>query len=81
MKGLLMLSISLAIGYGLCVVARKEKGYMKTLGYALGIGVIAVSLLYGAVESILNCPMKGKFMCDKKMASHYCPDFMKGIRK
>jgi len=65
MKGLL---ISLAIGYVLCVIAKKQEGVLKSLGYTLGIATLALSLLYGLISAGMNCPLKGKMgdMCGMK---------------
>jgi galactitol-specific phosphotransferase system IIC component len=49
------LLLSLALGYVLCILARKEEGTLKTLGYALGIGMIILSLVYALLASAI-CP-------------------------
>ena len=54
MKGAFMLFMSLGIGYVLCVLAEKQKGLLKTVGYTLGIAIIALSLMASAVESSTN---------------------------
>lgn len=53
MKGVFMLFLSLGVGYALCVLAKKQEGLLKTLGYTLGISILVLSLLYGLVA---NCP-------------------------
>jgi|GEM_PF-2212898 hypothetical protein len=59
MKGALALFISLAIGYVLCILANKQKkGLLQTVGYTLGASIIALSLLYSAMDS-------GAIMCHK----------------
>lgn len=80
-KGILLLSVSLAIGYVLCILARRESGPLKTLGYTLGIAVITLTLLYGAFESLIRCPRMGNPMCAYKMMK--CPGMshMKGHLK
>ena len=77
-RGALTLFISLALGYALCVVAHKQKGLLKTVGYTLGISIMALSLLYSAVESSMIMCMQGKCMIGGK--SIKCPAgmFMKG---
>ncbi|MFH0763789.1 MAG: hypothetical protein V1927_02150 [Candidatus Omnitrophota bacterium] len=65
MKGIL---ISLALGYVLCVIAKKQEGILKSLGYTLGIATLVLSLMYGLIFSGLNCPLMGKMggMCGMK---------------
>lgn len=66
MKGAFMLFLSLGIGYVLCVLAEKQKGLLRTLGYTLGIAIIVLSLTASAVESSVKfCPMS-KFSCGPK---------------
>jgi len=35
--------LALALGYVVCTLAKKEKGLLKTTGYAIGIAIIAIS--------------------------------------
>ena len=51
MKGAFMLFMSLGIGYCLCVLAEKQESLLRTVGYTLGIAIIALSLMASAVES------------------------------
>jgi hypothetical protein len=44
MKGAVMLYISLSLGYVLCILAKKQEGVLKTLGYALGVAILVMSL-------------------------------------
>lgn len=63
MKGMFILFMSLGIGYGLCVVAKKQEGLLKTVGYTLGIATLVLSLVYGLLASELasQCfAMKGR---------------------
>ena len=63
MKGMFILFMSLGIGYGLCVVAKKQEGLLKTVGYTLGIAILVLSLIYGLLASELanQCfAMKGR---------------------
>jgi hypothetical protein len=66
MKGAFMLFMSLGIGYVMCVLAEKQKGLLRTLGYTLGIAIIALSLMASAVESSVkfgpHCKMMNKPM-------------------
>lgn len=64
MKEMFMLFLSLTMGYVLCVLANKEKGTLRAVGYALGISVIAFTLIAGLASSCMNgkC-MPKKFMC------------------
>ena len=66
MKGILMLFLSLGIGYVVVAEASREKGSMKTLGYLLGIIIIAGSLLLTAAKvcPLSRCKLlKEKFAC------------------
>lgn len=77
MKGALALFISLALGYSLCVLANKQKGVLRTLGYTLGTAIIVLSLLYSVVESCTMMCAKNKSWHGKAMKCH--PGmFMKG---
>ena len=64
-KGML---ISLALGYVLCVIAKKQVGILKSLGYTLGIATLVLSLMYGLIISGVNCPLMAKMasMCGMK---------------
>jgi hypothetical protein len=44
-----MLFASLGIGYLLCILAKKEKGSIRVLGFSLGISIIVLSLVYGLI--------------------------------
>ena len=58
MKGIFLLFISLALGYILCILAHRQKGVLKTLGYTLGISIMALSFLYGIFADEANwCQM------------------------
>lgn len=83
MKGLTMLFISLAIGYVVCILARKQEGILKTVGYTIGIGILALSLLCAAAESMSQCFMSGKSMCGFKSMKcfHDGDKFMKAHKK
>ena len=82
MKGALALFISLAIGYGLCVVANKQKkGLLQTVGYTLGAAVITLSLLYGALESTVKMCMMDKSCGHFKDMKDCKMNFMKAHHK
>lgn len=59
MKGVFMLFMSLGLGYALCVLAKKQEGILKTVGYTLGVSILVLSFLYGLAVS----DMKLKAMC------------------
>lgn len=68
MSGLLAL-LTLALGYIVCSLAKKEKGLLKTTGYAIGIAIIAISslivlgkVLWTAKMCIKMCPLKQSSM-------------------
>lgn len=70
MCSMLMLFAGLGTGYVLCILAKKEKGNLKVLGFTLGISILALSLLSGVAEVYgKHCYMTGKkgMMCDKMM--------------
>ena len=76
-KGALVLFVSLAIGYVLCILANKQKGLLRTVGYTLGTAIIVLSLLYSVVESYAMMCVKDKSWHGKAMKCH--PGmFMKG---
>lgn len=53
--------IFLALGYVICVVADKQKGILKTLGYTIGVATIIITFLIGIMASQDGCcPMMGK---------------------
>jgi len=59
------LLLALAAGYLVCCLAKKERGAIKALGYLVGIGIIAVTLLL-----ILNgVAWKARVLCRYYKAS------------
>lgn len=50
-KGLAMLAVAVGVGYAVCVLAAKEKGLLKTVGYLIG-ALIIVACLGGAILRI-----------------------------
>jgi len=71
LKGLLTLFISLSMGYALCILAKKQDGILKTLGYTLGISIIALSLIVSLVSSEAGHGAMGK-MCQMKCGKSPC---------
>ncbi|MBI4335184.1 MAG: hypothetical protein HY589_00845 [Candidatus Omnitrophica bacterium] len=63
-KGIVMLLVSLALGYLVCAKAEEKKGFLKQLGYWIGAIIIIVTLLKGAC-GISRCLTGGKmpFKC------------------
>lgn len=68
MNGVLAL-IALALGYIVCLLAKKEKDLLKTAGYTIGIAIIAISsvivlgkALWTAKMCVKMCPMKQSSM-------------------
>ena len=51
---------ALAAGYLLCVVAKKQEGLLKSLGYTIGISIIVLGLGFGLTMANSECQMKGK---------------------
>ncbi len=68
MKHMFVMFLSLALGYVLCVLAKKEKSLLKTVGYALGISILVLTLAYGLITSYSKCILS----CKDKMMSKVC---------
>ena len=66
MKGALILFMSLAIGYVICILAKKQDGLLRTVGYTIGTAILTLSLLYSAAESVSQFCMTGKSICGYK---------------
>ena len=47
MHGVAKLITYLSLGYVLCVVAKKQAGLLKTLGYTLGVSILILGFAYG----------------------------------
>ena len=79
MKGALVLFISLAIGYVLCILANKQKkGLLQTVGYTLGTSIIVLSLLYSVLDSCEMMSTKGNMRHGYKSMKCDAGMFMKG---
>lgn len=57
--------ITLALGYIVCSLAKKEKGLLKATGYTIGIAIIAISsvmvlckVLWTAKMCLKMCPLQ-----------------------
>ena len=80
-KEMFVFFLSLALGYILCVIAKKQTSILKTVGYTFGISVIALTLLSALMMSRSSCMNKmlcgnmGKMNCP--MMRHHMP--MKGV--
>lgn len=59
--------IGFAAGYILCVIAKKQEGLLRTLGYTLGISTMVLVFIYGLLASQPCCPTK----LDKMMGCKY----------
>ena len=82
MKGALVLFISLAIGYVLCILANKQKkGLLQTVGYTLGTAIIVLSLLYSVLDSCTMMCSRGKMWHGSKGMKCNAGMFMKGQMK
>lgn len=67
-KFLYMMLLAVGIGYIVCASASKEKGSSKSIGYLLGIAIIAGALVLSAGKACLkgNCKIMKKMMyCGK----------------
>lgn len=58
--------LALSLGYVICVIAKKQEGLLKSLGYTIGISILTLTLLYGFMMAGTNCLMKGKPSCGMK---------------
>ena len=75
---LTVLCLALALGYAVCVLARKEKGTLKTVGYTIGISIMVLALISGLLTSIfMPCGHRGidkmgkmGKMCEAKRMPH-----------
>ena len=45
-KAMFMFFLSLALGYIMCVIAKKQTSVLKTVGYTLGISMIVLTFLF-----------------------------------
>lgn len=70
--------LALALGYIICVVAKKQEKILKTLGYTIGVAIIVFGLIYGLLISTTCSPMMGKMggMCGKGKMMKCCPGKM-----
>ena len=63
LKGLSLVSLALGVGYIVCVAASKEKGLLKSIGYIIGVLIIAASIAGATLRlCTTGCPfgsMKG----------------------
>ncbi len=76
-KSIFVFFLTLALGYALCVHAKKQKGVLQTLGYTLGIGAIVFTLLFGLFQAQGGCPMHSKYGKMGKMDKMCSPMMMK----
>lgn len=78
MHSIFVFFLTLALGYALCVHAKKQKGVLQTLGNTLGIGAIVFTLLFGLFSAqgpACKCPMCCKMGKMDKM-DKMCPGGM-----
>lgn len=61
-KGLALLVLTLGVGYAVSVLASKEKGLAKTVGYLIAIAIIA-AFVVGAILPALKTGMGGISVC------------------
>jgi len=72
MKNAFMLFMSLGVGYAMCVLAKKEQGLLKTLGYTLGTSILVLSLLYSVFANEVQFGKLGG-LCNFDLMSKACP--------
>ncbi len=49
--GISKLLLSLAFGYFVCVVAKKQTGILKSMGYIIGVAILVFAILYALIIS------------------------------
>lgn len=65
MKEMFVFFLSLALGYILCVIAKKQTSLLKTVGWTLGIGILVLTFLVtlisaqGGIYKGKGCPACG----------------------
>lgn len=59
-KWMFVFYLSLALGYILCVIAKKQESLLRTVGYTLGIAIIVMTFLAALAGSYSSCMMMGK---------------------
>lgn len=64
---IMKLFMGLALGYFMCVVAKKQQDILKTVGYTIGISMIILSLGWALVSTIYASDMH---KCMKMMGGH-----------
>ena len=72
MHGALALFAALSLGYVLCVLAKKQTGILKSVGYTIGISILTLTFLYGLLSSEASCYMRGKMCMMKGAMSKHC---------
>ena len=77
-KEMFVFFLSLGLGYVLCILAKKEKHVLKTLGYTLGIATIVMTLLAALMVSQNACMNKGMYGKGCPMMKHHMP--MRGAK-
>ncbi|MBN1913055.1 MAG: hypothetical protein JW788_01500 [Candidatus Omnitrophica bacterium] len=55
-----ILLIALALGYSVCYLAKKETGFLKYLGYAIGGFIMIASISIIATRIFLAIQLQGK---------------------
>ena len=76
-KEMFVFFLSLGLGYILCILARREKSVLKTLGYTLGIATIVMTLLAALMVSQNACMNKAMYGKGCPMMKHHT---MKGAK-
>lgn len=73
MQGAMALSVSLGVGYGVCVLASRQKAEMRTLGYALGIAILAIAFGAALIDSNRHGMKDRQWKKAGWMAKQCCP--------
>ena len=72
-KYMLGFFMSLALGYVLCILAKKQTSILKTLGYTLGIAIMVLTFLSALLASQSTCMNTKGYGHMDKMGKMGCP--------
>ena len=64
--------IALSLGYVLCVIAKKQTGVLKTLGYTIGISIFVLTFLFSILWGQMRSSSMGKACGMKAGMSKIC---------
>lgn len=71
-----MVLFKMAVGYAVCVLASRQSGLLKTLGYTIGVAILILALGGGLCKTYMKCDGFGKKMSHKGHRGMMCDDKM-----